>query len=84
MKTGMLPNMKIKVPEPWMMTKTKEGQPILLPTRMRIKPNKYSPKAGPMPKNNPHCLDSGHRDMQQIKCKSCLWTSQCGKQVKGG
>jgi len=83
MKTGMLPHLKIKPPEPWMMGKTKEGSSILLPPRMRIKPNKYAPKAGPMPKNSPHCLDSGRKDMQIIKCRSCMWQGQCGKEVKG-
>jgi len=68
-----------KLPEPWKMTKTREGHMTMLPTRMRIKPNKYSPKAGPVPKNLPHCLTEGLKNEKIVKCRSCMWSLQCGK-----
>lgn len=68
-----------KPPEPWMMGKTIEGKPIVLPTRMRIKPNKYTPKGSPAPKYSPHCLNKGLKDERIIQCRSCMWQGQCGK-----
>jgi hypothetical protein len=66
-----------KLPEPWKMTKTREGHMTMLPTRMRIKPNKYNPKAGPAPKNSPSCLNMGLKSGNIIKCNSCMWQSVC-------
>jgi len=70
-------NVPTKEPPPWKFGKTKEGDPIFLPTRMRIKPNKYSPKAGHVPKHSPHCLGKGLKSDQIIKCRSCLWENLC-------
>ncbi len=72
----------VKPPKPWHIGKTKDGKPIVLPTRFRIKPSKYNPSAGPMPKNSPHCLKNGLRNDELIKCRSCMWQGQCGKEVK--
>jgi len=79
------PEAKVVIPrklpeeeEPWKWRKTKEGHMTLLPTRDRIKPNKYKPGLGKTLKS-PSCFNVGPI---QVICKFCMWQCSCVTQVR--
>lgn len=79
--------MEIKIPgknqnpveeKPWKWRKTKEGGFAILPTKDRIKPNKYKPGLGKTLKS-PSCFNVGP---VQVGCKTCMWKYSCVTQVR--
>ncbi len=64
--------------EPWRWRRTKEGYLALVPTRERVRPNKYKPRLGRTLKS-PSCFNVGPI---QLGCKSCMWRYSCTTQVR--
>jgi hypothetical protein len=64
--------------EPWKYRKSKEGSFLLVPTKDRIKPNKYNPSMNKKVLKQPTCFRA---ELVQVGCKTCMWRFSCNKEI---